>query len=314
MGRRRHELLDLLRARHARRAVPVRRRGRGGADRADRAHRVQLARLRPADRAGPALRLPRPRALRAGARPPLQPLQAAARPVRQVDRGPDPVRRRQRAALRAERRGGRRPRARRRGRRGGDPEVRGHRPALRLGGRPAAAHAVAPDGDLRGARQGLHDAAPGRPRGPARDLRRAGGRRRHRAPQGSRGDRGRAAAGAPHRRRGLPPPEGPDELLGLLVDRLLRAALRLRRDRRARPGGARVQGHGQGAPPRRHRGDPRRRLQPHRRGQPPRPDALLQGRRQQVLLPAHAGGRALLHGLHGHGQLAQRRSIQACCG
>ena len=56
-----------------------------------------------------------------------------------------------------------------------------------------------------------------------------------------------------------------------------------------------------------HRGDPRRRLQPHRRGQPPRPDALLQGRRQQVLLPPHARGRALLHGLHGHGQLAQRR-------
>ena len=37
------------------------------------------------------------------------------------------------------------------------------------------------------------------------------------------------------------------------------------------------------------------------------PDALLQGRRQQVLLPPHARGRALLHGLHGHGQLAQRR-------
>ena len=74
------------------------------------------------------------------------------------------------------------------------------------------------------------------------------------------------------------------------------------------PGGARVQGHGQGAAPRRHRGDPRRRLQPHRRGQPPRPDALLQGRRQQELLPALARGPALLHGLHGHGQLAQRRA------
>ena len=36
----------------------------------------------------------------------------------------------------------------------------------------------------------------------------------------------------------------------------------------------------------RHRGDPRRRLQPHRRGQPPRPDALVQGRRQRRLLPA----------------------------
>ena len=45
-------------------------------------------------------------------------------------------------------------------------------------------------------------------------------------------------------------------------------------DRHARRAGARVQGHGQGAAPRRHRGDPRRGLQPHRRGQPPRPDAL----------------------------------------
>ena len=287
------------------RAVPVRRR-RGGADRAHGADRVQLARLPPADRPGSALRLPRPRAVRAGARPSLQSVQAAARPVREVDRGADPVRGRQRAALRAQRRGGRRPRARRRGRRGRDPEVRRHRPALRLGGRPAAAHAVAPDGDLRGARQGLHEAAPGRARGPAGNLRGARRRRRRRPPQAARGHRGRAPPRPPHRRRGLPPPEGADELLGLLVDRLLRAALRLRRDGRGRPGGARVQGHGQGPAPRRHRGDPRRGLQPHRRGQPPRADALLQGRRQQVLLPPHARGRALLHGLHGHGQLAQR--------
>ena len=72
--------------------------------------------------------------------------------------------------------------------------------------------------------------------------------------------------------------------------------------------GARVQGHGQGAAPRRDRGDPRRRLQPHRRGQPPRADALLQGRRQQELLPARARGRAPLHGLHGHRQHAQRHA------
>ena len=37
--------------------------------------------------------------------------------------------------------------------------------------------------------------------------------------------------------------------------------------------GERVQGDGEGAPPSRPRGDPRRRLQPHRRGRPPRPDA-----------------------------------------
>ena len=39
---------------------------------------------------------------------------------------------------------------------------------------------------------------------------------------------------------------------------------------KAGPGGARVQGHGQGAAQGGHRGDPRRRLQPHGRGQPPR--------------------------------------------
>ena len=87
----------------------------------------------------------------------------------------------------------RRPRAGRRGR-AGDPQVGRDRPALRLGGRPAAEHAVARDGHLRGARQGLHDAPPGRARGPARDLR--GPRRpgRARVPQGARRHRGRAAA------------------------------------------------------------------------------------------------------------------------
>ena len=65
----------------------------------------------------------------------------------------------------------------------------------------------------------------------------------------------------------------------------LAPARRLRGDRPTRRAGARVQGDGQGAPPRRDRGDPRRRLQPHRRGQPPRADALVQGDRQPLLLP-----------------------------
>ena len=42
----------------------------------------------------------------------------------------------------------------------------------------------------------------------------------------------------------------------------------------ARRAGRRVQGDGQGAARRRHRGDPRRGLQPHLRGQPPGPDAV----------------------------------------
>ena len=60
---------------------------------------------------------------------------------------------------------------------------------------------------------------------------------------------------------------------------------------------------------RRHRGDPRRRLQPHRRGQPPRARCCrFKGVDNASLLPARARRPALLHGLHGHGQLAQRRA------
>ena len=71
--------------------------------------------------------------------------------------------------------------------------------------------------DLRDARQGLHDAAPGRARGPARHLRGAGLRRRRGLPEGARRDRDRAAARAPHRRRGVPRRARADELLGLLA-------------------------------------------------------------------------------------------------
>ena len=212
---------------------------------------------------------------------------------------------RQHAPVRAEPRRGRRPHARRRGRRGRDPEVRRRRSALRLGGRPPAGDAVARHGHLRGAREGLHEAAPGRARRPARHVRGARIRGGARVLPGARRDGGRAAAGAPHRRRAHPPRQGTDQLLGLLVDRLPRAARALRGDRHARQPGARVQGDGEGAAPRRHRGDPRRRLQPHRRGQPPRADALVQGRRQLELLPPDAGGAALLPGLHGDGELAQ---------
>ena len=208
----------------------------------------------------------------------------------------------------------RRPRARRRGLRDRDPQERRGRQPLRLGGRPAPGHAVRQDGDLRDARQGLHDAPPGRARGPARHLRGPGLGGGDRALPVARRDRGRAAADPPHRRRVVPGRARAHELLGLLHDRLPRAALRLRGDRHPRPGGARVQGHGEGPAPGRDRGDPRRRLQPHRRGQPPRPDAVVQGRRQQVLLPADAGRPALLHGLHGHRELAQPGAPERACG
>ena len=188
------------------------------------------------------------------------------------------------------------------------PKSRRDRPALRLAGRPAAEHAARRQRDLRDARQGLHDAAPRRARGPARHLRGHGLRRRRRLPQGPRRDRDRAAAGPPHRRRGLPRRPRAHELLGLLDDRLPRPALPVRRHRQGRPGGARVQGHGQGAAQGGDRGDPRRGLQPHRRGQPPRPDALLPRRRQRRLLPPRARRPAPLHGLHGHRQHAQRHA------
>ena len=294
--------------------MPVQRRRRRAARRADRAHRAHVALLPARGRAGPALRLSRARALRPRAGPPLQPQQAAARPVREVDRRPRALGRGQRPALQAARHRRRRPRARRRGRRRRGPEVRRGRPALRLGGRPAPRRAAARDGDLRDARARLHAPASRGPRGPARHLRRPRLRARDRLPALARRDRGRAAAGPPHHRRVVPVRARALQLLGLLDDRLLRAALGLRRDRPARPGGARVQGHGQGAAPGRHRGDPRRRLQPHRRGQPPRPDAVLQGRRQQVLLPARARRPAPLHGLHGHGQHAQRAAPERRCG
>ena len=167
----------------------------------------------PGRRARAALRLPRARAVRPREGPPLQPAQAADRPLREGDRGPDPVGRRQRAPLRA-RRPGRRPRARRHRRRRRDPEVRRRRPGLRLGGRPPPGHALERDPHLRGPREGLHQAAPRRARGPARHLRRPRLRPGHRAPALARRDRRGAAARAPHRRRAAPGLAGPHATTG----------------------------------------------------------------------------------------------------
>ena len=227
-----------------------------------------------------ALRLPRPRPLRARARPPVQPVEAPDRPVREGGRRPGPVGRGEHAAVRA----------------AGDADAdlvrddeddaaRSRSPSSstrRSTGRTTTSSgrdALARDRHLRVAREGIHAAPRGRSRGPARHLRRPRlASRRDRVPHLARRHRGRAPPGAPHRRRGLPQRSRAHELLGLLDDRLPRAALALRGDGR-RPG-ARVQGHGEGAPPCRDRGDPRRRLQPHRRGQPPRADAQLPRRRQ----------------------------------
>ena len=142
---------------------------------------------------------------------------------------------------------------------------------------------------LRGARQGPDPAAPRRPRGAARHVRRPRAPGRHRAPHQAGRHRDRADAGAPVRAGQHAAREGPAQLLGLQHPRLLRPARRLRRERRARPAGAGVQVDGEGDARRRHRGDPRRGLQPHRRGQPPRPDAELQGHRQRGVLPPRRG-------------------------
>ena len=160
--------------------------------------------------------------------------------------GPILLGRGERAPVRPDRRRRRRPRARRRRRRRRDPEVRRRRPALRLGGRRAARHAVDRDRHLRGARQRLHAAA---------------------RPTCARTCAARTPASRPSRALAhltelgvtaielLPihhiadesflHDERPDELLGLLVDRLPRAARALRRDRHARRAGARVQRDGE---------------------------------------------------------------------
>ena len=85
---------------------------------------------------------------------------------------------------------------------------------------------VARHGHLRNARQGLHDAASGRARGPPRHVRRARVRAGGRAPPVARCHRGRAPADPPDRPRELPARPRADELLGLLVDRLSRARTR----------------------------------------------------------------------------------------
>ena len=205
LGRRGDELLALLRERRARRALPLRRRRQRDARRADRAHGVQLALLPPRRRAGTALRLPRARRVRPRVRPPLQPAQAPDRPVREGDRGAGALGAGERPAVRPRPGPGRRPRARRRGRRGRDPEVRRRRPERFdwEDDRPPATpwhDTVIYEVHV----EGLHEAAPGRARRPARHVRGARLRAGARVLPRARRHRGRAAADPPHRRRELP--------------------------------------------------------------------------------------------------------------
>ena len=97
--------------------------------------------------------------------PPLRPEQAAARPLRQGDRGPGhqrpvPVLLRLQEPEEAQHR--RQPRQ--------DDALGRHQPVLRLGPRPPAAPRVPRDGHLRGARQGPDDDPPRRARGDPRHV------------------------------------------------------------------------------------------------------------------------------------------------
>ena len=279
--RQRHELRALLGRRRGGGALPLRggRHRDAGAD--GRRRRVRLA-LLPARRAARhPLRLSRARAVGPGEGAALQPEQAAARPLREVDvgrlrLGPGGLRLRLRVARQPQRRGlGSARDARRRG-----------EPVLRLDGRREAGHRLPGHDRVRGAREGHDEAAPGRAAGRARHVRRARASGRARAPAEARDHRDRADAGAPVRAGQPPHRAGPAQLLGLQHHRLLRPAQRVRRRRAARRAGAGVQGDGEAVPRRGHRGDPRRRLQPHRGGQPPRPDALDARHRQRRLLQA----------------------------
>ena len=175
---------------------------------------------------GPALRLPRPRPLRARAGPPLQPVQAADRPVREGDRGPDRLRTRRTCCPTSRRRTATTPTSR--------STTRTTPPAIPKcvvvderfdweGDRPPQrpwSETVIYETHVKGftkRRAGLREDLRGTYAGLASDeaLGYLQGPRRH---------GGRAAAGPPHRRRVVPARPGADELLGLLLDRLPRAA------------------------------------------------------------------------------------------
>ena len=150
----------------------------------------------------------------------------------------------------------------------------------------------------------LHPAGAGALRGTYKGLADEAGHRLH---QVARRHLGRAAAD-PHLHQRQPAArKGPDELLGLQHDRIFRARSALRHEpeqtcansrRWSRASRGRARGHS------------RRRLQPHRRGQRARPDAVVQGHRQRLLLPADARRAALLHQRHRHRKHAQSVAIR----
>ena len=206
-GRARRQFRAVLGPCHEGRALPVRR-FRGAGDRAHRAagiHRRGLARLPARCAARHRLRLSRPRPLRAGGRPPLQPQQAGARPlcrgsiVGRAQLEPGAVRLHAGASRR-------RPDLRRARQRALHAEVPGHRPRLHLGPRPSAARCR---GSARSSTRRMCGASPSciptAAREHARHLSPASAvRTMIRLHQAPRRHRGRAAADPRLRRRQLP--------------------------------------------------------------------------------------------------------------
>src|SRR5262249_9323702 len=160
LGRRRRQLCAVLGARHRGRAVPLRRPRREAGDGADQARgtrRPGVALLPAGGPPGIALRLPRVRAVRSGCRPSLQPAQAPARSLRQGHRADGALGRLAVRLSRGRREG--RSRARRSRQRAVHAQEHRDRSGILLGRRPAAVPTPARDRDLRGSREGLHNAA-----------------------------------------------------------------------------------------------------------------------------------------------------------
>ena len=170
---------------------------------------------------------------------------------------------------------------------------------------PATAAPLRRHRRLRGARQGVHHApsraCPPELRGTYAGL---GHEAARRPPGRPRGDRGRAAAGAPARARGVPAGAGADQLLGLQHHRVLRARTTATRP----PSGpaapaARWPSSRRWSPPCTRAGlevRARRGVQPHRRGRPARADAVPPRPGQPRLLPAGPGRPPPLRRHHRH--------------
>ena len=152
-----------------------RRQARDRARHLARAHRRCVARLSLARGARPALRLSRARPLRAGGRPPVQPAQAADRPIQQAARRAILL---ERCAFRlSHRRQAGRPVIRPARQCALHAQVRRRRHRAHLGARTPAGDGVGRHHHLRGACQRPHAAAQRRPRGSARHVSRTGGAR-----------------------------------------------------------------------------------------------------------------------------------------